>query len=59
LSPAPRVVVNVDNQPATQQQPAGAVSPSQRLVELQKMFDAKLITPEEFEAKRKAIIDGL
>jgi hypothetical protein len=59
LSSAPQVIVNVDSQPSTHLQPVEAVPPSQRLAELQKMFDAKLITPEEFAMKRKAIIDGL
>lgn len=44
-------------QRSLQSQHGGGVE--SRLAELQRMHDAGLITPEEFEAKRRAIIDSL
>jgi hypothetical protein len=36
-----------------------ASTPAERLKALQELLDQNLITPEEFESKRKALIDGI
>ena len=45
--------------PSTQSPPAAAGSPADRLQALKDALDRKLITPAEYEAKRKAILDAM
>ena len=45
--------------PATTNSPQGSMSTEDRLRALKDLLDQKLITPQEYQTRRKAILDGL
>lgn len=47
------------SQPVPAMQPPSTAAPSSRLATLKDLYDRKLITPEEYEAKRKEILGTL
>ncbi len=51
--------MNTPTPAASAQQQAAATDPMEKLAQLKKMFEAELITAEEYADKKKTILDGL